>query len=110
MKTSFLNYAMSVIVSRAIPDVYKRQNKPIPRLSDYLGYFKVIAFSPEDYRLIKGTPGDRRNFMDVNISQMSPGYLRSLIRYRKILKQRNEVLKSLADRSVRGEMCIRDRS
>lgn len=78
-------------------------NKPIPRLSDYLGYFKVIAFSPEDYRLIKGTPGDRRNFMDVNISQMSPGYLRSLIRYRKILKQRNEVLKSLADRSVRGD-------
>lgn len=83
-------------------------NKPVSRLSEYLGYFKAVVFSPEDYRLIKGTPLDRRNFLDVNISQMAPEYLAALISYRKVLKQRNEVLKAMAASSSRGDEDLLD--
>src|SRR5690554_5690819 len=73
-------------------------NKPIARLSDYLGYFNVVVFCPEDYRLIRGAPRDRRTFFDANISQLSKRYLNALMSYRKILKQRNEILKSISEK------------
>lgn len=73
-------------------------SKIYSRLSDYIGYFNVSIFCPEDYRLIKGAPRDRRNFFDVSISQIQPEYLRTLIRYRRILKQRNEMLKKMAEK------------
>lgn len=85
----------------------ERNNKPYPRLSDYLGYFNVVVFSQEDYRIIKGTPRERRGFLDLNISQFSLEYLNSLINYRKILKQRNEMLKMIAEKQSRDYILLK---
>lgn len=54
----------------------------------------VVVFSPEDLRLIKDGPYVRRNFLDIEISQIKPIYEYNISRYNKILFQRNNLLKS----------------
>lgn len=65
------------------------------RLSEYIGKINVVMFAPEDLELIKGNPKDRRNFLDVEMGQISKDYLFQLQQYKKILKQRNDLLKTL---------------
>ena len=55
---------------------------------------KVVLFSPEDLRLIKEGPSNRRTYLDMSISQIKPLYHYNLRRYNKILFQRNNLLKS----------------
>lgn len=71
-----------------------KDTKAYKKLSEYLGYFNIVVFSPDDLELIKGAPGERRRFLDVNIAQIDVHYLNSLIRLKKILKERNEYLKT----------------
>jgi len=60
----------------------------------------VVHFSPEDLRLIKAGPAERRRFMDMEICQLSPVYYSDLRDYTRALKQRNQLLKVLRkDRS-----------
>ena len=67
---------------------------PLERLTDIVGRFPVVIFSPEDQRLTAEGPEFRRRFLDNIISQSSPIYLENLLRYRKALSQRNELLQS----------------
>lgn len=53
----------------------------------------IVIFSPDDLKLIKGGPQERRNFLDIEISQIKPVYNYNLNRYNKILYQRNNLLK-----------------
>lgn len=54
----------------------------------------VVVFTPEDLSLVKGGPGERRNFLDMEISQIKPVYNYNISRYNKILFQRNNLLKA----------------
>ena len=54
----------------------------------------VVVFSPEDLKLIKDGPIERRNFLDMSISQIKPIYKHNISRYNKVLFQRNNLLKS----------------
>lgn len=54
----------------------------------------VVIFSPDDLKLIKDGPGERRNFLDMSISQIKPVYKYNVNKYNKILFQRNNLLKS----------------
>jgi len=72
-------------------------NKSFRQLSDYLGFLHVVFFCPDDLEIIKGSPAERRKFLDSSLCLLSPAYLQNLILYRKILKQRNEVLKNLGE-------------
>ncbi|HHY66740.1 MAG TPA: DNA replication/repair protein RecF [Alicyclobacillus sp.] len=65
-----------------------------PRISDYVGMLNVVLFTPEDLQLIKGSPQVRRRFLDMEIGQISPVYLRDLQQYVRALSQRNQLLKS----------------
>ncbi len=65
------------------------------RISDYIGSFNVVMFTSEDILLIKGTPMDKRNFIDLEWMLLDKEYLALLNKYRKILKQRNALLKNL---------------
>lgn len=67
----------------------------IGKLSQLMNYLNVVMFSPEDLKLVKGSPGNRRRFMDSAISQMYPSYLSALLDYNKILNQKNSLLKTL---------------
>ena len=65
----------------------------IGKVSDVVGQFRTVLFCPEHLSLIKDGPSERRNFLDVAISQLYPIYLKSLQRYNQILKQRNQLIK-----------------
>ena len=59
----------------------------------------VVIFSPEDLKLVKGGPQERRSFLDMGISQIKPVYKYNINRYSKILFQRNNLLKSNKSKS-----------
>lgn len=54
----------------------------------------AVVFCPDDLKMIKEGPMLRRNFLDINISQIKPVYNYNLIRYNKVLMQRNNLLKT----------------
>jgi len=82
-------------------------NSEIKKLSDYIGTINVLSFLPEDLMIIKGSPKDRRYFIDLMYGQMDKNYLNELSNYKLVLKQRNELLKRLAE-SVSPEMLLLD--
>ena len=55
--------------------------------------FNTIYFSPDELKIVKDGPNDRRKFMDIDISQISKTYFYLLSRYENILEQRNKLLK-----------------
>lgn len=65
------------------------------KLSNFIGSLNVVMFAPEDLEIVKGSPGVRRRFLDMEIGQVHPAYLYDLSQYNKILLQRNNYLKQL---------------
>ena len=70
------------------------------KLSQWIGQFNVVFFSPESLTLVKGSPADRRRFIDLLISQINSAYLNSLQNYQFALKQRNELLKQIRSKQA----------
>ena len=71
----------------------RRNDKEYKRLSEHLGVIPLVMLSPADEQLVSGGSEERRRFMDIVLSQVSPNYLAALIRYNKSLQQRNAMLK-----------------
>ncbi len=67
--------------------------KTVKQLSDFVGRYSVVFFGPDDLDILKGGPSERRRFLDSSISQNDSDYLKALIRYKKLLKARNDLLK-----------------
>ena len=65
----------------------------IHKISDYVGHVPVVLFSPDDLELIKGEPGVRRRFFDLDVGQTNKYYLQELMMYRQLLKRRNDQLR-----------------
>ncbi|HET6382677.1 MAG TPA: DNA replication/repair protein RecF [Armatimonadota bacterium] len=66
------------------------------RLVDLLGEFNAVQFTPTDVELISGPPSTRRSFLNLQIAQSSGSYAYSLIYYKRVLDQRNRLLKDSA--------------
>lgn len=66
----------------------------VRRLSELFGYLTAVIFSPEDLQLVKGAPAHRRRFLDLELSQIDPGYRQDLIDYQQVLVQRNNLLRT----------------
>ena len=65
----------------------------VHKISDYVGHVPVVLFSPDDLELIKGEPGVRRRFFDLDVGQTNKYYLHELMVYRQLLKRRNDQLR-----------------
>ncbi len=75
----------------------KRNKKAYKRFSDHIGLYPLVMVSPSDTSLIIGGSDERRKFLDGVISQFDTGYLNALLRYNRVLQQRNNLLKKFAD-------------
>ena len=53
----------------------------LKRASQLLGIMNVVFFSPEDLSIIKNGPAERRRFVDMELCQLDPVYLRDLNSY-----------------------------
>ncbi len=69
-------------------------DNPLARVSDVLGHFRTVHFSPEDVSLVLRFPAQRRRILDILISQSSASYLRDLQLYQRVLNQRNHLLRT----------------
>lgn len=73
--------------------IIKRNGKVYEKFSDHIGFLPLVIISPADRDLIIEGSETRRKFIDGVISQRDSEYLRSLIKYNKVLAQRNSLLK-----------------
>jgi DNA replication and repair protein RecF len=78
----------------------------VNKLSEYVGILNVVMFAPEDLDLIKGNPKNRRKFLDVEIGQISREYIFNLQNYKKILKQRNDLLKTMQKKPTKDYLLL----
>jgi len=76
---------------------FRRDRKDYKRLIEHIGLIPLVMVSPADHQLIEEGSDERRRFMDVVISQLDKHYLDCLTQYNALLKQRNALLKQLAD-------------
>jgi len=63
---------------------------------DLPGHFRVTLFWPDDLGLVKAGPEQRRRFLNQMLVQVEPGYARNLAALRRVLEQRNSLLKRIA--------------
>lgn len=64
---------------------------------EHYGSLNAVMFSPEDLQLVKGEPSLRRRFFDMQIAQTDPIYYDLLVKYNRVVQQRNKLLKEIRD-------------
>ncbi len=79
-------------ISPQSKDVYLN-NSPVRQLSNFFGTLNVVLFGPWDLSLLKGSPSQRRDFVDDAIRSAQPAYATELKHYEEALDQRNALLK-----------------
>ena len=66
---------------------------PVKKSSELVGRFNVVYFGPEYLSLIKDGPKKRRKNTDILISQLKTGYLSAISEYKRVIEQKNNLLK-----------------
>ena len=64
---------------------------------DFVGNLNIVFFEADDLEIIHGSPGRRRRYLDILISQSDPAYLKSLQRYGQVVTQRNQLLRRVRE-------------
>ncbi|MFN8017361.1 MAG: DNA replication/repair protein RecF [Acidimicrobiales bacterium] len=72
--------------------------QPLRRARDLLGALRVTVFSPDDLALIKGSPGERRTFIDDVLVSLHPRYDQMRGDLDRVLRQRGALLKQAGGR------------
>lgn len=88
------NKTLEIIIGQDFKKA-KVDAKDILKTSEYVGHLNVVVFIPDDLSLIKGSPSNRRRFIDLELSKISPIYIYMINKYHYLLKERNKYLKSL---------------
>ncbi len=83
---------------------FERDGNRITKLSEYLGAFRAVVFTPDHLALVKGQPENRRRFIDLAICQSYPRYVSYLNEYNRVLAQKNALLRSEAEDSFKYDM------
>ncbi len=79
-----------------------KNSLPVSKVSEYIGQFRAVIFTPDHLNLAKGSPEFRRRFIDMAICQSFPKYVAALNEYNRLCAQKNALLKKSfnADASV----------
>lgn len=116
------NFEIEILVSKgnnenkSINISYTKNQKRIVKIngvkleknSELIGYMNNVIFTPDDLKIIKGSPIERRKFVNIDISQIKPKYKYLLKNYKKIVLGRNNILKNLNNNSNREVLSIWD--
>lgn len=68
---------------------------PQSNMVQLVGHFCSVVFSPHHLSLVRSGPEERRHFMDAALCQIQPAYAVRLNRYKRILNERNALLKDI---------------
>lgn len=84
-------------------------NQKATNANSFVGRLNTVLFTPDVLQLVKGSPGDRRRFLDIQICQIDPVYRTNLLKYQRVIRQRNSLLKeSQAQRSLLKQLGVWD--
>lgn len=73
----------------------EKNNNKVKKINEYVLESNIIIFYPEDLNLIKGSPNERRRYLNIELSQLYNDYMVNLNNYNKLLKIRNALLKQI---------------
>ena len=76
------------------------------RLSAHIGKFPAVIITPDDTRIITEGSEERRRYTDALLCQVDAQYLQHLIEYNRILQQRNQLLKALAEGATSDKVLL----
>ncbi|MDR1983542.1 MAG: DNA replication/repair protein RecF [Prevotellaceae bacterium] len=79
--------------------IFKRNDKQYSRFADHLGLIPVVMISPTDISLINDSGDERRRYLNSVMSQLDIIYLENLVKYNRILMQRNKLLKQIKEKN-----------
>ncbi|MEK7225263.1 MAG: DNA replication and repair protein RecF [Bacteroidota bacterium] len=67
------------------------------KFSQHIGHYPCVVIAPDDAELITGESKERRTFLDALLCQLNIEYIQQLIVYKRVLEQRNSLLKTFAE-------------
>lgn len=85
-------HQIEINITPRLKQISVDKNK-LTRIADIIGNFGSVYFSPDELKLVQGSPANRRRFLDIILCQLSKKYLTDLKNFQKVLNQRNSLLK-----------------
>ncbi len=82
--------------------------KNASRMGDLIGHATCVIFGPEDLSVVRDGPAVRRRFLDMLLSQLQRAYFYALQTYNATLRQRNALLKEIAQGGSRAQLAVWD--
>ena len=104
LKKQYSRHIVEYFIDSADKKIIKIDSIPLVKQSEILGMLNIVFSSPDEMKLIKESPQERRRFSDISLSQQNKKYLFSLSKYNNILAQRNKLLKESRDIKALPEM------
>ena len=90
-----IEYQIDMHLKKNSPKGIAINKIPIRKAGELFGIVNLVFFSPEDLNIIKNGPGERRRFIDLELSQLDKVYLSDLANYNRTVNQRNHLLKEI---------------
>ncbi len=89
---------LSFLLERGVKKKALLNGLALPRASDLIGRLRCVCVSAADMEIVRGDPSQRRLFLDLELSALSPAYLRHLTLYKRAMEQRNALLRDSRER------------
>ncbi|MGI6173614.1 MAG: DNA replication/repair protein RecF [Christensenellales bacterium] len=86
-------HEVDVLIPQDAPKEIKVGGRRISRSGELMGHIYGVLFSPEDLRMVKDGPAERRRFIDMELSQLKPSYYYALQKYNRALRHRAALLR-----------------
>jgi len=93
LEKKYRSHTINVEIDRSEGKKINVDGAHITRLGELIGLLTVVYFSPDEMKMIKDAPQERRRFIDLSLSQENKTYYLALSKYTKLLQQRNKLMK-----------------
>ncbi len=90
------SHEVEMLLSNTRRKMVKVNGSQLQRTGELMGHINGVLFAPEDLRMVKDGPAERRRFIDMELSQIKPSYYYALQHYAHALMQRNKLLRDIA--------------
>ena len=100
IERNYGNVTIKTILDSETKKSFYINSNEVKKVSEVFGNLVAVYFSPSDLKIVSGSPSERRDFMDTDISELSGYYYNLLQRYNKVLDQRNKLLKTVHNKSL----------
>ena len=84
--------SVRIEISKRGKQVYLN-GESVRNISDFFGTLNIVVFGPDDIGILKGSPSQRRQFIDRAIFNAHPAYATESTHYDDVLSHRNALLK-----------------